>query len=53
MLIVAYTYIEVELVERIWLEGGGETLVDRTWLLLLDVADFGDKFNQTQGSLWR
>ena len=29
-------YIEVELVdllERIWLEGGGEKPVDRTWLL--------------------
>ena len=41
----------VELLERIWLGGGGEKPVDRTWLLLPDSANFEDKFNQTQDTL--
>ena len=41
----------MELLERIWLGGGGEKPVDRTWLLLPDSANFEDKFNQTQDTL--
>ena len=52
--VVVFLNVELELVdllEMIWLEGGGEKPVDRTWLLLPDVANFEDKFNQTQDHL--
>ena len=41
----------VDLLEMIWVSGGGEKPVERTWLLLPDLANFEDKFNQTQDHL--
>ena len=41
----------MELLERIWVDGGGEKPVERTWLLLPDSANFEDKFNETQDHL--
>lgn len=41
----------VELMEKIWVDGGGEKPVERTWHLLPDSANFEDKFNETQDHL--
>lgn len=41
----------VELMKKIWVDGGGEKPVERTWHLLPDSANFEDKFNETQDHL--
>ena len=41
----------VDLLERIWVDGGGEKPVDRMWLLRPESADFEDRFNKTQDNL--
>lgn len=41
----------VNLLEKLWLSGGGDKPVLRTWLLLPNAANFEEKYNKIQDDL--